>query len=152
MRDWGKTLQAESSQRCWLCKREELYVSMTASGLDSKGLKGLQRMTVFLHDCISCLSLSVIAFCTTLYVWLIACSVTINLCEHEQRLINMLKMLTMNDTENKRTHRHTDSHTHLSQMCHPVNASYGCVQGITSALSVNLRSRAYLLLMNTASR
>lgn len=59
----------------------------------------------------------------------------------------MLQMLTMSETEKKQ-----DTRSHLSQICLPLNTSYGCVKGITSALSVNLVSGAYVLLMNTATR
>lgn len=55
----------------------------------------------------------------------------------------------ISETEKKQDTRaptHTDS-----QICNPLNASCGCVKGLTSALSVNFHSRAYLLLMNTAT-
>ncbi len=110
----GKTFQTESSLRCLLYRRVELYVSITASGLDSKGLKGLQRM--FLHDWTPCLSPSVLALCN---VWLTRCPVAVNFSVHYV-LRNTHKHVTDVDNKWKRndtrfTHTHvSDFSTHLT--------------------------------------
>ena len=89
----------------------------------------LEGATTIFHGCSACLKGALVCFST-----------------------NVLKNVTnviISETEKKQDTRaptHTDS-----QICNPLNASCGCVKGITSALSVNFHSRAYLLLMNTAT-